>query len=843
MKTTKLVLCLLLIYWKFIFFGNAMPYGADFYNTSEYMMGKIAVSIIFVESDGTVDVNTEDWTETMKNTALNKIFNGLDWLASLDTRANISFTYTAQAVTTKYEPINRPSTDQNLWMCEIMGKLGYSGTYADANRKYCNDLRDKYQTDWAYVIYVVNSKNDADGMFTNTSWFAYARLGGPYIVMTYTNDGWGINNMDSVVAHETCHIFRASDEYNDTLEYSGYLYEPDNDGVNCIMNNNDKSMCTNTRCQVGWKDSNNNNIFNILDTNPETRIINSNSSVNSDNSLVYKISGSANVTAYPKVNQENTKITIKTIQNVRYRIDNGIWQNASASDGSFDNYVENFEITLSNLTYGSHTIEAQAVDSSGKIDSVLASIKINIADTTPPAKIALVNDGLAEDMQYTSITTQISANWTASSDPETGIAKYWYAVGTSSASTNIVNWTDVGKSTYVVCTGLSLEDGKTYYFSVKAENNFNIMGAVKSSDGVTVDCSGPIAKINILSKDNIVKTGIFKIELILNDINNISGIPKLSYVLPNGIINDVILKWNEKGWDGESSYINSTCMNGIGEFRYTAVDSLGNTGTEISSGKSFVVDTSIDASGGATGNQDGTAVSVPQGVFAEKVNIIISNLNKNFAMVAEADQKIEVDKSITKIPGIDLYKNFSAIKFVGGDVINNFEKPVKIFIPYSDCNNDGIIDGSSICVDNLKIFYLDEKNNKWIALQNSICNKAENKIEAETNHFSIFCVMAINITTDESHVNVYPNPWHGTGYVYISNIPLKLTNAKILIYNIAGELVRTLEESNGIELQTGCNVGKWDGRNNNNEEVASGIYIYVLKSDENKTTGKIAVIR
>ena len=40
-----------------------------FYETSEYMMGSCAVSVIFLESNGAIDASTEDWTSTEVNQA------------------------------------------------------------------------------------------------------------------------------------------------------------------------------------------------------------------------------------------------------------------------------------------------------------------------------------------------------------------------------------------------------------------------------------------------------------------------------------------------------------------------------------------------------------------------------------------------------------------------------------------------------------------------------------------------------------------------------------------------------------------------------------------------------
>ena len=43
--------------------------------------------------------------------------------------------------------------------------------------------------------------------------FGFAQLQGYFVIMTYTNDGWGIGNMDGVFAHESGHIFGTLDEY------------------------------------------------------------------------------------------------------------------------------------------------------------------------------------------------------------------------------------------------------------------------------------------------------------------------------------------------------------------------------------------------------------------------------------------------------------------------------------------------------------------------------------------------------------------------------------------------------------------------------------------------------
>ena len=137
---------------------------------------------------------------------------------------------------TNYEPITRSGhtgsqSGQSLWISDAMTYLGYvrDPSYLYNVRDYDNSIRTTLNTDWAYTIFVVDSSNDVNGFFSDGN-FAYAYSGGPFTVMTYKNDGYGIANMDAVIAHETGHIFYANDQYYDAqrpcTEITGYLSIP-----------------------------------------------------------------------------------------------------------------------------------------------------------------------------------------------------------------------------------------------------------------------------------------------------------------------------------------------------------------------------------------------------------------------------------------------------------------------------------------------------------------------------------------------------------------------------------------------------------------------------------------
>jgi flagellar hook assembly protein FlgD len=74
------------------------------------------------------------------------------------------------------------------------------------------------------------------------------------------------------------------------------------------------------------------------------------------------------------------------------------------------------------------------------------------------------------------------------------------------------------------------------------------------------------------------------------------------------------------------------------------------------------------------------------------------------------------------------------------------------------------------------------------------------------------------------------------------NIPVSLSNSftELLIYNINGEIVKKLISK---ELPAGNYLTKWDGTNNSNNVVASGIYFYNLKVSGRQITGKMNLLK
>lgn len=243
--------------------------------TSEYMIGSVSVGIVFVESDGTSDPNSENWTQEDKEDVFHQIQKGLEWWTERGGyRASLSWTYDFKTVKTKYEPIIHSSEDAENWIKDVSLKLGHgTGNFHDINRNYANALRDKNRTDWAFVIYVINATNDEDGDWKGGGSVAWANLGGPLMVITNRCDGWGYTRVWEVVAHETGHIFNALDEYKGASngnERHGLLKvingNAEEGGIvkkNCIMKANGAVLCEYTAGQVGWVDDNFDGVFEV----------------------------------------------------------------------------------------------------------------------------------------------------------------------------------------------------------------------------------------------------------------------------------------------------------------------------------------------------------------------------------------------------------------------------------------------------------------------------------------------------------------------------------------------------------------------------------------------------
>jgi hypothetical protein len=218
--------------------------------TSAYLEGPVAVGIVIVQGP-TAALKFSD-AEITKVVA--EVQNGLGWYATTNPLAGISFSYDIQNVTLGVAADPAAADLEAHWRDPAMGALGFSADWSGV-QSYVEDLRNRFGTRWTYC-----------GFFTKypLSWFAYASIGGPRLVMDYNNDGWGPDNIDRVFTHETGHIFGCPDEYASSGCDCGGSWGrfgvangncencAAGGGVTCLMKGNSFSLCEYTPSHLGW---------------------------------------------------------------------------------------------------------------------------------------------------------------------------------------------------------------------------------------------------------------------------------------------------------------------------------------------------------------------------------------------------------------------------------------------------------------------------------------------------------------------------------------------------------------------------------------------------------------
>ena len=220
---------------------------------SARLTGRVAVGLVMV-SGPQPHLVFSDADQTL---VVAEVQNGLSFLANEAPRKDVTFVHDIEVLSVDAAEVtsgNDFDAYESPWRDAALAQLGHAPGDAGA-AAYAEALRQKHGTDWAYVAFFTKY---------TLAHFAYARLGGPRLVMHFDNDGWGPDQIDRVFAHETGHIFNAPDEYAqsgcDCGGAWGHFGEPNRNcancapdgGVKCIMQSNDWAMCDATKLHLGY---------------------------------------------------------------------------------------------------------------------------------------------------------------------------------------------------------------------------------------------------------------------------------------------------------------------------------------------------------------------------------------------------------------------------------------------------------------------------------------------------------------------------------------------------------------------------------------------------------------
>ncbi|VDI63397.1 Hypothetical predicted protein, partial [Mytilus galloprovincialis] len=119
-----------------------------------------------------------------------------------------------------------------------------------------------------------------------------------------------------------------------------------------------------------------------------------------------------------------------------------------------------------------------------------------IIDNSPPTQ-GIVLDGVdVYDIEYQSLRNYISAKWYGFTDPQSGIDRFAWRVGTKPGSDDIVKSTHLPRSDILVEPDLlhSLPRGQRIYVTIKAYNKAGL-GTEAHSNGFFIDDTPPLMKV------------------------------------------------------------------------------------------------------------------------------------------------------------------------------------------------------------------------------------------------------------------------------------------------------------------------------------------------------------
>jgi hypothetical protein len=308
------------------------PYGAQWYDVSEYLLGKVYVKVFFLESNEQ-SPNTENWTEQEKANCREVLEKGLAEIrkrfvqefeikpgsGKLPPGVNLEFIIDYETAEVSVEPIKLNGTgilfsegDLKIWVNEVMSKKGFVRKtpppgpqpihpyppYQYNVAEYADHLRNTHGTDWATVIFFYDNSNDEDGLFANKKGAGPPMgVGGPGLHFS-NNQGkpFSDRNIRGLI-HEFLHVWYAIDEHTINKHFredavSGYLAGENLNygkakGYKSVMYyvQDWPEMSPYTKKQIGWTDSSGNHIPDILNVKPVVTI---SSSEKDSNMMTFK---------------------------------------------------------------------------------------------------------------------------------------------------------------------------------------------------------------------------------------------------------------------------------------------------------------------------------------------------------------------------------------------------------------------------------------------------------------------------------------------------------------------------------------------------------------------------
>ncbi|PIV54078.1 MAG: hypothetical protein COS17_00645 [Elusimicrobia bacterium CG02_land_8_20_14_3_00_37_13] len=186
------------------------------------------------------------------------------------------------------------------------------------------------------------------------------------------------------------------------------------------------------------------------------------------------------------------------------------------------------------------------------------------------------------------------------------------------------------------------------------------------------------------------------------------------------------------------------------------------------------------------------------------------------------------DRSLVNIPSevydIAVYDRTQQIQ-----IIESVSVEIKFNI--TDSDNDGYYDGTNVPVEKIRIVFLDRTKNRWILPEGKqSLDLTKKQVSAVTDHLSVFTITGSDTPNELlSGINIFPNPFSaGNEEVRVWYILTQDSNMTIRIYTLLGDIVYETTFGTTGQPEGWRSEFRWDGRNNENQLVANGMYLCII---------------
>ena len=184
--------------------------------------------------------------------------------------------------------------------------------------------------------------------------------------------------------------------------------------------------------------------------------------------------------------------------------------------------------------------------------------------------------------------------------------------------------------------------------------------------------------------------------------------------------------------------------------------------------------------------------------------------------------------------------SFSIPEQIGETVIDDVEHTVQLYIP-AGSNITTLIPTIGIS-ENATIF-------PESGTPQDFTDPVEYSVTAQNGDEQIWLAAVTLLVSSEDHlipsvtklIGNYPNPFNPTTTITYSLTTESIENTELVIYNLKGQKIKTFSLDCHPELVEGSII--WNGTDDNNQPVSSGVYLYKLQAGEFSQTKKMILMK